>query len=94
MMIVSYWIESMHGLSYWTTGLHARTQLLLDFECVAITSKKGSMLRVRNSKSTGPTRQNTLFPLTRPGILEEPCRSVGARGVATPTNARVRHAAC
>ena len=33
-----------------------------------------------------PTRQNTLFPLTRPGILEEG-RSVGARGVATPTKA-------
>ena len=35
-------------------------------------------------KTFGPTRQNTLFLLIRPGILEEG-RSVGARGVATPT---------
>ena len=40
------------------------------------------------SKTIGPTRQNTLFALTRPGILEEG-RSVGARGVATPTKAEL-----
>ena len=31
----------------------------------------------------GSTTRNTLFPVTRPGILEEG-RSVGARRVATP----------
>ena len=36
------------------------------------------------------TRQNTLFLVTRPGILEEG-QSVGAREVATPARALVGH---